>query len=153
MSQNAEKLLQKAKPTVFGCGFHRKEDILRNLSWQIDRTSISFPNSSKFLEKNISGWIKLVLSQHQINVQYAEANCSLTRMNLYRSGSRYIRHCHLKQEIGTLLFLYIFFVFTFVLILLLYLNIRAFWYHHPANSCGKWPWRWWIASWITNDPK
>ncbi|EFX70676.1 hypothetical protein DAPPUDRAFT_256738 [Daphnia pulex] len=36
--KNAEKLLQKAKPTVSGCGFHRKEDIFRNLSWQIDRT-------------------------------------------------------------------------------------------------------------------
>ncbi len=107
LSQNAEKLLQKAKPSVSGCGFHRKEDIFRNLSWQIDRTSISIPNSSKFLERNISGWIKLVLSQHQINVQYAEANCSLTRMNLYRSGSHYIRHRHLRQQIGTLIFLHL----------------------------------------------
>lgn len=49
----------------------------------------------------MSRWIRLVLSQHKIDVQYAEVNCSLTRMNLYRSGSHYIRHRHVREEIGT----------------------------------------------------
>ncbi|XP_057365445.1 uncharacterized protein LOC130686170 [Daphnia carinata] len=100
-SENTGKLLAVAEPTPFAATSCRKgKNTSINSSWQIERACISFPETSRFLVQNLPKWIKLVLIEHEIDVQWVEANCSLTRLVMYHSDSHYIRHRYIKQEIG-----------------------------------------------------